>query len=272
MKKYILSIFLFLILATPALAANTTGYAWSESLGWFDFSNATVSDTAVTGYAYNDNTGWLVLDGITNDGGYLSGYAWSESVGYFDFSNVTLDKDGEFHGHAYNDNTGFLILDAGTVFLLGLENDPDYEYIGPDFGADTEWAPAVAPEPRRKNGGSKRKVTLTAPTTSPSVNTPTTVPTSSPVPTVLKDALASNPRDLELNTQGEDVKLLQQFLNQQGFIINTPGQVGSAGYETSFFGNLTKQALIKFQIKHNITPSAGYFGPKTRAFIKTLQN
>lgn len=251
MKKLLLTLALFLI-ATPAYA-NTTGYAWSESFGWFDFSLAVVSDTALTGHAYNDNTGWIVLQGVTNTNGTLSGYAWSESVGYFDFSDVIITS-GAFGGYAYNDNTGWLSFETGTTVT-------------------TTWAPPVdapAPEPRRSSsGGSKKKVTLINPTTSPTVNTPTTPPSVSS-PTFTLTTLSSNPRDLELNIEGEDVRLLQQFLNSQGFILNTSGLPGSPGYESTYFGNLTQSALSKFQIKHNITPTAGYFGPKTRAFIKTL--
>lgn len=263
MKKYLLSAFLFLILATPALA-NTQGYAWSESLGWFDFSQVVVSDTALTGYAYNDNTGWLVLDGVTNTDGTLSGYAWSESTGYVDFSEVII-SGGTFSGYAYNDNTGWLSFEDGTTVT-------------------TTWAPATpTSEPARSSSrssvSSRIKNLLKMGNTEKAQqlqaqypNTPKIIPTNTPASTQTHKTLASNPRDLEHNTQGEDVKLLQQFLNQQGFSINTPGAVGSTGYETNYFGSLTKQALIKFQQTHNITPSAGYFGPKTRAFINTLTN
>ncbi len=252
MKKLLLTLALFLI-ATPAYA-NTTGYAWSESFGWFDFSLAVVSDTALTGHAYNDNTGWIVLQGVTNTNGTLSGYAWSESVGYFDFSDVIITS-GAFGGYAYNDNTGWLSFETGTTVT-------------------TTWAPPVdapAPEPRRSSsGGSKKKVTLINPTTSPTVNTPTTPPSTTNAPYNLY-SISNNPRDLEEYIEGEDVRLLQQFLNSRGFIINsTSGLPGSVGYESTYFGNLTRAALARFQTTHNILPSVGYFGPKTRAFIKTL--
>ena len=239
MKKALIITALFLGITSVA-SANTSGYAWSESMGWFDFSNATVSDTSVTGYAYNDNSGWLVLDGISNLGGNLSGHAWSESVGYFDFSDVSI-SNGSFSGYAYNDNTGWLSFEDDT-------------------NVTTTWSP-----PTQQSSGSrpaKKKVLIKNPTGTPSVNTPPQT-----------NNIANNPRDLELNMTGEDVKLLQQFLNQRGYTVNrNKGQPGSAGYETNYFGNLTRLALIKFQQANNITPSIGYFGPKTRAFIKTLLN
>jgi Cadherin domain/Calx-beta domain/Putative peptidoglycan binding domain len=81
--------------------------------------------------------------------------------------------------------------------------------------------------------------------------------------------LSNNKRDLKQNTRGDDVKLLQQFLNSQGFIVSKNG-AGSPGNETTLFGPATKKALIKFQAENNIRPAAGYFGPLTKKFIKSL--
>lgn len=74
-------------------------------------------------------------------------------------------------------------------------------------------------------------------------------------------------RDMELGSVGEDVKQLQIYLNIHGFIVAISGP-GSPGNETTIFGSLTKAALIKFQVASDITPAIGYFGPKTRAYIK----
>ncbi len=84
------------------------------------------------------------------------------------------------------------------------------------------------------------------------------------------DTLTSNSqRGFGINTQGSDVKLLQQILNTQGFTVSKKGP-GSRGNETDRFGPATKQALIKMQIKNKIFPATGYFGPKTKLFIKSL--
>lgn len=253
MKKYIIA--LAIAVSIQASAANTAGYAWSESIGWFDFRNATITDTAVTGYAYNDNTGWLVLSGITNTNGTLSGYAWSESVGYFDFSHVTI-SNGALTGYAYNDNTGWLSFSTGTTvtttWTLPVAT-PAVSYAGGAYygGGSTSGGSYSVPE------------SLKIPTTQPVVNTPAVVPNITP-PTVTAIA-----RDLQVNTKGADVKTLQQFLNSQGFIVSKTG-AGSLGKETTLFGPATKAALIKFQAKNGIKPASGYFGPITRAFIKAL--
>ena len=72
-------------------------------------------------------------------------------------------------------------------------------------------------------------------------------------------------RDLQLGTIGDDVKSLQQYLNSHGFVVTTAGP-GSVGNETTKFGALTKQALIKYQQANNL-PAFGFFGPLTRTFL-----
>jgi len=96
------------------------------------------------------------------------------------------------------------------------------------------------------------------------VSTPTLTPT--PTTGAPGAASASFTRDLEVGGTGDDVLALQQFLNANGFIIAESG-VGSPGNETNYFGSLTQAALAKFQAANGITPSVGYFGPKTRAFV-----
>jgi hypothetical protein len=49
--------------------------------------------------------------------------------------------------------------------------------------------------------------------------------------------------------------------------VLSPNGHGSVGMETSFFGGLTRAALVKYQKAKGITPAVGYFGPKTRAAL-----
>jgi hypothetical protein len=76
-------------------------------------------------------------------------------------------------------------------------------------------------------------------------------------------------RDLKINMRGEDVRSLQKFLNGNGFQLVSTGP-GAPGSETDVFGPRTREALIKFQTANHITPSVGYFGPITRAKIRSL--
>lgn len=75
--------------------------------------------------------------------------------------------------------------------------------------------------------------------------------------------------DLTVGSKGADVKVLQQFLNSNGYQVAVSGP-GSVGNESTYFGALTKAALAKYQAANSITPSVGYFGPKTRAWISSV--
>ncbi|MDO8517771.1 MAG: peptidoglycan-binding domain-containing protein [bacterium] len=90
-----------------------------------------------------------------------------------------------------------------------------------------------------------------------------------PSATPIRGSLAKLVRNLDVGSTGDDVKALQVFLNGHGFIVVSSGG-GSPGNETSRFGGLTRAALAKFQAANNITPSVGYFGPKTRAKINEI--
>lgn len=69
---------------------------------------------------------------------------------------------------------------------------------------------------------------------------------------------------LESGTDSEEVRCLQKYLNANGFVIAESGP-GSVGKETSMFRDLTKEAVIKWQKSHNITPASGVFGEKSKA-------
>ncbi len=79
----------------------------------------------------------------------------------------------------------------------------------------------------------------------------------------------SSVRDLTIGMTGSDVRALQQLLNAHGFVLVRTG-VGSPGSETDHFGALTRTALARFQSKNAVRPAIGYFGPLTRAKMKTL--
>ena len=69
-------------------------------------------------------------------------------------------------------------------------------------------------------------------------------------------------RDLTVGSKGEDVKKLQEFLKEQGlFTAEITGQFDSA----------TKNALILYQKKSNISPASGSLGPKTRNYVNSLK-
>lgn len=292
MKKGILILVIGLLLPSIAGATNidtSNKYTYGENIGWVDFGldigNVTVSDSKLSGYAYGENIGWVSLNcentntcnsinyGVLNDGnGDLSGYAYGENIGWVDFNNVSISStDGIFSGYAYSPNIGYISFNCSNTNTCS----------NIDFKLKTSWIKTVAPvvieqssSGRRSGGGgggsSKKKVV--ASTTTPvgdvlgatfSFEPNTNQPTESLSD---KNRISNINTDLFLGMTGPNIKKLQQLLNKLGYKIAEAGP-GSIGNETEYFGNLTKNALAKFQADNNIYPAAGYFGPKTKALL-----
>lgn len=76
--------------------------------------------------------------------------------------------------------------------------------------------------------------------------------------------------NLTMGSKGADVLNLQKVLNSDADTQVAASGVGSAGNESSYFGALTKAAVIKFQKKYGITPSVGYVGAITRAKLNSM--
>lgn len=75
-------------------------------------------------------------------------------------------------------------------------------------------------------------------------------------------------KDLYVADEGEDVSSLQRFLieRRMGPSALELARVGATGY----FGSYTKEALAEFQKSVGITPSLGYYGALTRAYIADM--
>lgn len=76
-------------------------------------------------------------------------------------------------------------------------------------------------------------------------------------------------RDLELGSDGEDVRCLQKYLNASGVTIAATG-VGSPGHETTLFRALTQEAVMRWQMENGVSPATGYFGAISRAKYAAL--
>jgi len=68
--------------------------------------------------------------------------------------------------------------------------------------------------------------------------------------------------DLTVGSSGAQVTALQQILINKGYLT-------AVSAPTGYFGALTQAAVAKWQAANGITPTAGYFGPKSRAFINS---
>ena len=118
---FVFLVFLF-VFGNNVFASITNGtidptyhYAWGENVGWVDFANVTISDTALSGSIYGENIGWVDLSTTTNTSdGTLGGYAWGENVGWIDFSKALIGPDGVFAGGAYGENIGWITFGTGS--------------------------------------------------------------------------------------------------------------------------------------------------------------
>jgi len=97
----------------------------------------------------------------------------------------------------------------------------------------------------------------------------TIAPTSS---TSVQSEICNFYRDLKQGMSGEDVRCLQKYLNGASFTINTGTKPGAPGYESTYFGNRTKNAVVDWQNANYISPSNGYFGALSRAKYLELVN
>jgi|GEM_PF-1176289 len=83
-------------------------------------------------------------------------------------------------------------------------------------------------------------------------------------------------KNLNLGSKDSQVRILQQFLNQNGYKLANSG-FGSPGNETDFFGSLTSVTLSKFQEANKdkatgLINEKGFLGPITRQFINSFKN
>ena len=156
---------------------------------------------------------------------------------------------------AYTDDTTLnaSLVTSHSAVLSGLAADTTYHFrvISKDSSNATvsstdQTFTTAASSGRGSSGGS-----------SSARGTTNTIPTPSSQTTTTSTFLFT--RDLALNATGPDVTSLQQLLISQGYL--------APQYVTGFFGPLTKQALIKYQVAKGIAPAIGYFGPITRTSV-----
>jgi len=189
-----------------------------------------------------------VLNILMNaDPKYVSGYA------------ISLDKN--FSGASiikYTTTTNFILPQQDGVYTVYLKYFSSTGNVSEVISHNIEYkAGKVTPKKDVGKMSSPFASLVVSSTASSTVSTVKSVVTKSKY--IFK-------RDLKFGMTGADVKELQKFLNNNGFIIDTTG-VGSPGKESTRFGSLTQKALIKFQKANKIKPAVGYFGAVTRKVV-----
>lgn len=79
----------FSVASAQETAGNTSGWAWSSTVGWMSFNCAT---DAVPGSCAASNYYGVTVDTTT---GELSGYAWSENIGWISFNQLETSTPPE---------------------------------------------------------------------------------------------------------------------------------------------------------------------------------
>src|SRR3989344_5674532 len=85
---------------------------------------------------------------------------------------------------------------------------------------------------------------------------------------IVSAAQGSITKTLKYGMKDIQVKYLQQFLNEKGYLISRIG-AGSVGLETTFFGRATETAVKAYQRAKSLTAD-GIFGLKSRASLSGI--
>lgn len=108
------------VFAATGTVLETHPYAWSDNVGYINFSGVIVSDSALSGFAWSENKGFISFDpaegGVSNNGaGNLSGSAWGEQLGWIDFDGVSISgSTGQFSGTATGTLVGTITFDCAN--------------------------------------------------------------------------------------------------------------------------------------------------------------
>lgn len=70
-----------------------------------------------------------------------------------------------------------------------------------------------------------------------------------------------NGPDMTVGSTGSSVSELQGILSELGY-LQVP-----VGIPFGYFGSLTQSAVARYQAANGVTPTAGYYGPVTRASV-----
>ncbi len=230
---------------TITASAGTGGVISNEgSLSVLDGSNQSYNITTDNGYTIAD----VLVDGLSV--GAVSSYTFSNisashtiSVTFSAILSPNVSRSGGSVQSQVNNLNSFGDIAAAQVLIN------QYPYLFKDSTASSGTVSSIQAQIAQ----------LQQELVSFGDSTTTTATTTE---------LLSNGPDLYFGLSNHKVNLLQQFL-----VLEDKGQEANALEKnglTNYFGKLTRAALAEFQKSVSIKPAAGYFGLKTKAYLKLL--
>lgn len=262
-------IYFIVTLQLPPIAIHAIASSTATTSALITWSTNNLS-TSVVHYGTSSSYGSTTSLGATARNSHSVGIGGLLPSTLYYFQIQSTDQ----HGHSTSTvGLSFITKDIASSSGPGPEPDPGSDsglsstrpsgmQDGVGYNLGFRSYPTLTPEEIQRIFG----LYLSAQATSaiPVSAAPAAAGTSSSAPLIYEFK-----RDLRVGLTGNDVKALQVFLNSNGYSVSASG-VGSAGNETSYFGQATRAALARLQSSNGIRPAVGYFGQVTRAFVNGL--
>jgi hypothetical protein len=291
---------------TPSSLSLTVDSETQVNTSWSTNLNLSTTTYYIENTTAGTNSGWISDTSWTSTGlscGTVYSFRVKAKDGnglISDFSSPsTITTRGCVGGGAIScpkvpDGSTISIKDTSTLNLstvsgvvnMAISNTPDFTNVGIEpFQSIKSWtftSDKVYAKFYNSCGESSPIVSASRQSVPTLTSTPTPTPTDPQSIlnsllqqlTSLQQQLANQQtkyiftKGIQYGDTGEDVTQLQTFLKNQGIDIYPEGLI------TGYFGNLTKLAVQRFQLKYNIAqsgdPGYGYVGPKTREKINSL--
>jgi len=172
------------------------------------------------------------------------------NLGYF---------DSEFSGYFGPETTAAVIAFQKNEGIISDEQNPGAGVFGPKTKKQLDTFIAALQE-KHEDLPKELALLLDAPETG-KIASDEVAPTEPELPTL---GILENSEKLSFGATGEKVALLQEKLIAAGYLPN--------GHATGYYGEKTRQAVLKLQEKHALIPNtevawAGEFGNKTEAVL-----
>jgi len=237
--------------ALPAGIYNTVPTVTTESASSPSQTGATLNGTITATGGANPTTrgfAWGTLSTLSGGDTATTTESGSFSTGAFTNSSLTLVCNTTYYARAYATNSaGTSLGSISASFTTSAcssqnNNTPTTSTVSTPGAISVVTTGTYRPDPFLNS------ITTATPKASSPAAPPATPSTGG--------GQAAPTKNLSLHATGQNVVLLQKFLNQNGAKLPPTG----------YFGTLTYQALVKYQRAHKL-PATGYYGPMTRAVM-----